>query len=436
MSALLSGRSHSVADQETHSFRLCTECGESFATEAARKKHIKSDHQSQVVYQGHVLAQRVHGFFHCPNDQCKAVFDKPQAFHKHVHVRDLKWRMDEGFHPAPPTPSARAAPLAPVPAAPASLPAPVPLPLPAPVPVTVPAPAPVPVPALAAPAPPPPPPPATSRMDLDDDDYDPSDDVVLPAFPKSDDLITDGAIGEMGFAVSLEHQVLICVSCKFAVLTNKVDAHRENSHKDWARAPADLLPLCDNLGLPNKAHFPPGINTPIPLLPIHNGVFCTLCDFLTFQENSAKKNHVSKAHKGWDGPKILFPCSIQVVYRDGGVKMMRVDPNLAGEMVPLDLRGALAALMEKGRKGRLTEWMVAPLIRQTSQFLIIFRWIEWSDRRSYEDMKELVLLPEKQGTRTEYFTLRKWVDKYFADIQPIVRGMIALPLQWINTFKG
>ena len=276
-------------------------------------------------------------------------------------------------------------------------------------------------------------------MDLDDEDdsYDPFPDIQPPRFLKADDLVTDGGLGEMGFAISMEHQVLICVSCKFAVETNKVVAHRENSHKDWTAPPADLLSVCDNLGLPHKANFPHTINSPIPLLPITTGVFCTQCDFVSLKKESAEKNHVYVKHKGWKGPSIISPCSVQVVYKHGGLKVIRVDPNLAGEMVPLDVRQVLAELMEKDRKGRLTDVMVAPTVRQSTQFLVIFKWIELSDGRSYRDMKELVLVPhKKRGEGEEYFTLRKWVDKYFEDIQPIVRGMSALPLQWINTFKG
>ena len=348
---------------------------------------------------------------------------------RHSHVVEMKKKIDARLGVSSAASSASTSPAVSQPATPAPAP---PLALvPAPAPPAAPAPAP-------APPPPPPPPPAADAMDLDDEDhfYDPFSAIMPPSFLKADDLVTEGAIGEMGFAVSMEHQVLICVSCKFAVPTNKVDTHRQHSHGDRAKA-ADLLPLCDELGLPHQAHLPAGVNTPIPLLPILTGVFCTLCDFVTFQKHSAKKNHVSKVHKGREGPEILFPCSLQVVYKDGGVKMMRVDPNLAGEMVPLDVKAVLAELMEKDRKGRLTDVMVAPTVRQTSQFLGIFKWIELSDGRSYRDMKELVLVPhKKRGEGEEYWTLRKWVDKYFEDIQPIVRGMSALPLQWINTFKG
>lgn len=394
-----------------------------FDTNDQRKRHVKADHQTQVTYKNVVLAERGPSGFPCPT--CDKVFAAP-GFHKHTHVQVLKAKIDEdtvGLQIPSHSPSS-------VPITPPPPPAP-PIHPPPPVRNTTPASTHIP------PTPPqqPPPLPQDDSMDIDDDSYDPMEEVEVPSFPESDNLIRHHGLDEMGFAISLEHEMLICESCKVGVATNEVVSHIRISHRDFRTPPTDISKVCDDLMLPPTSSFPPNVRfIPVPSISIGKGFFCSLCDYVTSgSDRSGYRNHVNLAHKRWDGPPPLHPCSVQEVYRYPKKTIIRVDPNLGGKSVPLDLVDVLAELREKDQKGALTAVMVSPTARHQTPFLRLFRWLELTEGRRYKDMADLVVLPKKDE---EYFDVGEWLDKYFLKLKPVVEGMLPLALQWLNTASG
>jgi hypothetical protein len=368
----------------------------------SKKHHDRTYHQSKTTIIKGLEIQKVDGDFHCP--VCDEAFPSTVGFYRHGHVKLLKsGTLLESLKlqsPHPPSTRSGTSPAVCSTTADAAFP------------------------------------PSSHPVMCDDELFDPMDEDPAPVVHASaGGLFRLHGLDLMNLAISRELEMLICEDCGVGLAVDCVAGHWNYTHHH-SKLPLDVKQVCDQFNLPNSASFEHGqLHSPIPSIPILEGVFCTYpdCGFVSRTKSNALYQHVYVVHKGHQGRPLLTPCSLQLVYSYPAPVLIRIDPNDATASLPLDLVEILSDLRTQHRKGRLGSTVVVPPTRQITPFLNTFNWLEMTEGKDYGELAALVEIPKKAAT---FKVLEAKVDQYFKSLRPDVKGCSPLALQWINTPSG
>ena len=205
-------------------------------------------------------------------------------------------------------------------------------------------------------------------------------------------LLETSAMAPYSLVVNTEYKLLICLSCKLAILPSQLKTHLSSQHS--IRLPVrDQSPIADLLSIAQVhpsiiPELPSSVDEAIDGLSTTDGYLCPICSNICFTHESLK-THMRQKHKGDPYPSKTDTVSIQQIKKGIQNRMIRVEKKKE-ESVGRFTEDNILSQVERAIAASPAE-SLAPS-DDPRNFCLWLRHIRWQDLIEGKDVAEMMAL--------------------------------------------